>query len=115
MFVYNKEKELFECEISGIEFVCEEEFAGCEEYAINLADAYLDKIDKIVDFMISEEIETYFGEMTPDKLISALGKPQIDVGRSLITYLEHTLDSIHIIEIEFSGVFEKMLYMTIDG
>ena len=115
MFVYNEEKELFECEINGIEFVCEEEFVGCEHYATKLADAYWSKIDKIAEFMIAEEIELYFGKLTSEKIIKSLGNPQIDVGRSVIRYLEHTLDSIHIIEIEFMGVFEEMLYMIIDG
>ena len=45
----------------------------------------------------------------------SLGKPQIDIQRNIITYLDHTLDQMHIIDVEFDGIFDRFYYTTIDG
>jgi hypothetical protein len=45
----------------------------------------------------------------------SLGKPTIDLDMCRLSYIEHTLDDVHIIDVEFSGVFEKLLCSAIDG
>lgn len=39
----------------------------------------------------------------------------INLDNNRLSYLEQTLDDIHIIDVEFDGIFEKLYYVSIDG
>ena len=56
-----------------------------------------------------------FGVSDTDIIQKALGKPQIDLDRSMIVYCEQTLDDIHIISVEFGELFTEFYYASIDG
>ena len=56
-----------------------------------------------------------FGITNPDVIANSLGKPSIDLDRGTLTYLEHTMDSLHIIEMEFDGIFTAFYNSCIDG
>ena len=114
MFTLNENNE-YEAEINGIKFVCESVEEGFEETAANIAKVYESKLDSIAHFMIQEGISDFFGELTPQKIIKSLGKPTIDLGRYLVTYLEHALDDEHIIEFEYDGLLDELFYLNIDG
>lgn len=115
MFEFNEESELFEVELQGVRVVCDELFDGCEESAKELAACYDKKLPEIAAYMLSEDIEAYYGKLSVETIVANLKTPQIDVGRCLLTYLEHTLDDMHIIEIEFDGVMDEFLSMSING
>lgn len=115
MFKYNEGDQVFAQEINGIFFVCDELFYDCQKYAESLAKIYDEKTDDIALYMLDNDIEAYFGKQSIQTVKESLGKPMIDIGRCTLSYLEHTFDSVHIIEIEFDGLFEKFLCITIDG
>ena len=64
---------------------------------------------------VAAEIIGGTSDLSAGQLMAALGKPQIDLDRNVITYLEHTLDDVHIFEVEFQGMLEEFLYVSIDG
>lgn len=114
MFTLNENNE-YEAEINGIKFVCEDFEEDYEETAAQIAEIYESKLDSIAQFMLDEGISDFFGELTPDKIIESLGTPTIDLERFLVTYLEHTLDEVHIIEFEYDGILDEFFYLNIDG
>lgn len=114
IFIYDEEENTYTAKIDGIEFICEEKKPEFEETAPALAKAYREELPQIVAFMM-DDITDFFGDITEDKLTDALGTPQIDLDREVITYLEHTLDDVHIIEIEYGGLFEEFYGVSIDG
>lgn len=114
MFALNEYNE-YEAEISGIKFVCEAPDKSLEETASAIAEIYESKLNSIAEFMIEEGISDCYGELTPEKIISSLGKPVIDLDRCLITYLEHTLDDIHIFDVEYDGLLDEFFYFSING
>lgn len=114
MFEYDEKYEEYSAEINGVKIVCEEVMVGYEEQAIRLAESYSRRLTDIAEFMLPDIVEMY-GEMTRDDLIKKLGKPEIDLDGNMLSYFEHTLDEMHIIEMEFEGDFEKLFYLAIDG
>ena len=62
-----------------------------------------------------DEIVSFYGEMSEEDVIKALGIPTIDLDNDIITYTEHTLDDIHVIDVEFRGIFDEILETRIDG
>lgn len=113
-FNYDEDSEMFRGELSGVIFVCEDIEDGYEESARKLAESYGQKLPEIADFILPD-IREMFGGVTKEKLTESLGRPLIDLDSGLLTYLDHTLDNTHIIEIEFSGIFDKFLSISIDG
>ena len=87
-FVYDENNDYYKMEINGIEFVCDS---------------------------IHSDIKEMFGITNPDVIANSLGKPSIDLDRGTLTYLEHTMDSLHIIEMEFDGIFTAFYNSCIDG
>lgn len=65
--------------------------------------------------MIDEGISDFFGNLSPEKIIKALGTPVVDLNKGTVTYLEHTFDDVHIIEFEFTGLLDELFYRNIDG
>ena len=114
MFTLNDNKE-YEAEIGGITFVCEAPDKNLEETAAEIARIYESKLNSIAEFMIEEGICDCYGELTSEKIISSLGKPVIYLERCVITYLEHTLDDIHIFDVEYGGLLDEFFYFSING
>lgn len=56
-----------------------------------------------------------FGDISEDDLAEALGTPLIDLDREVVTYLEQTLDDIHIIDVEYGGLLNEFYEVAIDG
>lgn len=105
---------MYAVQLNGVLFECEEVEAGYEESAKCLADNYEAKLTKIAEFMLPDLTQIY-GDMSSETLINALGMPLINLDRETLTYLEHTLDDEHIIELEFNGILEEFFYLSIDG
>ena len=66
---------------------------------------------------LRQEVDVPISTVTHDveAIKNSLGKPLIDLDRCVLSYLEHTFDGIHIIDVEFDGVFDRLLYSSIDG
>lgn len=56
-----------------------------------------------------------FGDISEEDLAEALGTPLIDLDREVVTYLEQTLDDIHIIDVEYGGFLNEFYKVAIDG
>ena len=113
-FTYHEEEENYIAEINGIQFVCEDVMPEFEETALALADVYQEKLPEIAAFLL-DDMEEMFGDISVEELTEALGMPQIDLDREVISYLEHTLDDCHIIDVEYGGVLEEFYEAVIDG
>ncbi len=113
MFHYSEEDGAYLAELDGIEFTCEEPSEECEALARVLAGRYEERLPDLAEFIL-EEAGGIFGPLTAEELTIHLGKPQIDLDRSCVTYLEQDLDD-HILEVEFEGELEEFLYFTMDG
>ena len=101
-FVYDENNDYYKMEINGIEFVCDSIHSDYEKHAVELAQAYEKRLPDIVDYLMPD-IKEMFGITNPDVIANSLGKPSIDLDRGTLTYLEHTMDSLHIIEMEFDA------------
>lgn len=114
LFAFDEEEGVYNAKIDGVEFVCEKAAPEFEKTASALAQAYQKKLPQIVAFMM-DDITDMFGDITEDELTAALGIPQIDLDREMITYFEHTLDDSHIIDVEYGGLFDEFYGVSIDG
>lgn len=114
LFVYDEGNDEYRAEINGIVFVCENYQIQYDKVASALAKAYEHKLDLMIQFMLPD-IVAMFDINDIEKIKLLLGKPYIDVERSILTYLENQFDHIHIIDIEFVGIFDEFLYCSIDG
>lgn len=114
IFVLNKEDNTYAATIDGVEFVCEEATPEFERIAPALAQAYQEKLPRLIESMM-DDVTEMFGFITADELKDALGTPQVDLDRDVVTYFEHTLDDGHIIEVEFGGMFDEIYEVSIDG
>lgn len=114
LFLFDEDQNVYSAKIDGVELVCEEATPEFEKAAPVLAQAYKDKLPEIVAFMM-DDITDIFGDMTEDQLTDALGVPQIDLDREVITYFEHTLDDSHVIDVEYGGLLDEFYEVSIDG
>ena len=114
IFVFDENNDTYVTTINDITFVCEQYNANYDQLAQQLANAYEKKISFIIDFMLPD-IKAMFDIDDKEIIKQSLGKPQTDIQRNVITYLEHTLDQMHIIDVEFDGIFDCFYYTTIDG
>lgn len=113
MFILNSDDE-YQLDIAGIIFVCESVEEDYELRAKRIALCYKDKLPQIANYML-KDIKQCYGEISCEDLIASLGTPLIDLTRNTLTYLEHKLDSVHILEIEFGGDLDEFFYFSIDG
>lgn len=61
------------------------------------------------------DIEEMFGINNVEIIKNSLGNVLIDLDNNKLSYLEQTLDDMHIIDVEFDGIFEKFYDVSIDG
>lgn len=113
MFRYSQEEGAYLAELNGIEFLCEEPSEELEEEAERLAALYKDCLPGLIRFML-EELDGVYGPLTAEEFTARLGRPQIDLDRSCVVYLEHDFDG-HILEVEFEGELEEFLYLSMNG
>ena len=115
-FHYDEEQKAYLCEYKGIVLSndAEPDENLCNK-AVTLAENYISHLDEIIEFMLPD-LEEIYGEVTEETVKAKLGKPRIDLGRYLVTYLEQSFDGIHIFEFEFMDEeFEALENFTIDG
>ena len=113
LFRYDEKKKLI-AEINGIKFTCNELKQEYEELAIKISKVYANKFPNLIEYII-DDINDMFGKISKEELMNSLGTPLIDLDTETITYLEQTLDDIHIIEVEFSGILDEFHEICIDG
>lgn len=115
-FAYNGESERFECDFKGIVFAVDQEPDDNDKNNVRLfAQNYAAHLDKIVKFMLPD-LKDVYGKVTAKDVKAKLGKPRIDLGRYLVTYLEQTFDGEHIFEFEFmDDEFDELENFVIDG
>jgi hypothetical protein len=82
--------------------------------------AYPEKIDEITEYLSQDEgIKIFFNSPSKEEIAAKLNEPSIRVfpeyNYGIISYLNHELDNIHIIDIEFDGVLERFTEVSIDG
>ncbi len=61
------------------------------------------------------DIEEMFEINDVEIIRNSLGNPLIALDNNRLSYLEQTLDDIHIIDVEFDGIFENFYEVSIDG
>ena len=116
-FTYRDDYGYFVAEVDGVLLCCDEVQEGYNRKALEFAAAYKQKLPDIAAFML-DEVCLMYGEMSVQELIDALGTPLISIHGTdgdVISYLEHTLDDYHIIDVEFSGLFEQFDYISFNG
>lgn len=88
-------------------------------FAKRVASAYSSKLPVIVEHLLSDDgFQIFFPNVTAEDLPTALGQPTIKVSAGkygIISYINQTLDDMHIIDIEFSEVIEQLSDVNIDG
>lgn len=114
IFIHDDKYDEFYAELNGIKFVCEKVEDNYEQLAKDLSDTCESKISDIVNFILPD-INEIFGVSDTSIIQKALGKPQIDLDKSMIVYCEQTLDDVHIISVEFDGLFTDFYLTSIDG
>lgn len=114
VFNFDEKNKQYKAIINNIIFVCKEIKPQCEQYAKDLANNYDKKILDIIKYMLSD-IEEMFGINDVEIIRNSLGNPLIDLDNNRLSYLEQTLDDMHIIDVEFDGIFEKFYDVSIDG
>ncbi|MCH5200933.1 MAG: hypothetical protein J1F60_08220 [Oscillospiraceae bacterium] len=114
LFNFSEEEQAYTAKIDSVEFICEEVSDGYEETAREIAEVYEDKLPELAE-LILDEVGDIFGDITAQDVADALGTPQIDLDRNTVTYLDQTLDDIHIIEVEYEGILDDLLGVSMDG
>jgi len=114
MFVHDEKYDEFVAELNGIKFVCGKVEDNYEQLAKDLANTYEEKLLDIVNFLLPD-LSEMFGVSDVEIIQKKLGKPQIDLDKGMIVYCEQTLDDVHIVSVEFSGLFTEFYYTSIDG
>lgn len=114
LFTYDEGNDIYQVQLNGIRFITQNVNDDIETFTKQLADQYFNRLNDIISF-IQDDIKAMYDIDDPIVIQSSLGIPEIDVERCIITYLHHTFDQCHIIDVEFSGVFDEFLYTSIDG
>lgn len=122
MFIYDKKHNQYVAKINNIEFCIDKLPTEMElVYITTISNCYEENLYKIANYMLKDNsFKEFFNcnNMLAQELIEKLNTPTITIiNENLvnITYCNHTLDNIHIISLEFMGVFEKLAYLSIDG
>ena len=114
IFSSDEKNRQYKAIINNITFVCEEIKSEYEQYAKDLANNYDKKLLDIIQYMLSD-IEEMFGINDIEIIKNSLGNALIDLDNNRLSYIEQTVDGMHIIDVEFDGIFEKFYYVSIDG
>ena len=80
--------------------------------------SYPQKLSEIAEFLSQDEgIRIFYNSPSKEEIIAKLNEPSFFIfdGGGVLSYCNHELDYVHVIDVEFSGVLEKFLYVSIDG
>ena len=114
LFNFDEEEQAYTAEIDKVKFICEEVQEGYEDAAREIAEVYEDKLPELAEFILAD-VEELFEDITASDVMEALGEPLVDLDRETVTYLNHTLDDIHLIEVEYEGILDDLLGVSLDG
>lgn len=118
MFAFNGEFDEYSAEIDGLLFLSEaseEDAPDLAEQARALAEAYRANERRIMEFITGDDhFIAFFGEIDPDEAREALETPMIDLDLEQVSYMGG-FDDDHMISFEYVGLFEELLYISIDG
>ena len=114
LFNFDDEEQAYTAEIDKVRFICEEVQEGYEDAAREIAEVYEDKLPELAEFILAD-VGDIFGDITVEDVMDSLGAPQIDLDRETVVYLDHKLDDIHIIEVEYEGILDDLLGVSMDG
>ena len=114
IFNFDEKNKQYKLIINNITFICKEVKPEYEQYVKDLVNNYDKKILDIIQYMLSD-IEEMFGINNVEIIKNSLGNALIDLDNNRLSYLEQTLDDMHIIDVEFDGIFEKFYGVSIDG
>ena len=121
-FIFNKTSYLsfYECEINGFKLQINKEDFTEEELVFSgkLLDLYSENLTKIIDACVKSETFKYcYPDEDVHSIDEKLGKPIIRRfgNLSVLTYTEHELDADHLLDIEIEGLYDEILYISIDG
>lgn len=114
VFKYEDQYRAYITRIDDVLVCCREVQTDYGQKAQEYVKAYKERLQSLSEY-IYEEISPIYGEMPLGDLMCALGTPMIDMDRGIISYLATSLDSEHIIEVEFGGILDKFFRVSVDG
>ena len=115
MFTFNDEHDCYAAELDGLVFLSEKDVPGLDERARELAAAYRENERRIMEFITSDDhFIAFFGRHDPDEAREVLGVPMLDLDLEQVSYTGG-FDDCHRVSFEYGGLFEELMYISIDG
>lgn len=114
MFDYDESIQEYSAEIRGIKFISEEVNEYTEDMAMELAKAYYDKYDSIIEFIVGHMLDTY-PDIKAEGIEENIGKSLIDMDTKQLVIPYRSSLFIHYLTVEFTGLFDKLSYFSMDG
>ena len=105
----------FRYEAENLIFEWDKEPENVEETVKPMIEAYKKNLNHIAE-EIFKEVKDIFSVQSVEQVVEKLGRPTIYAENGMITYCEHTMDDVHIIDVEFADDnFSKVQFVSIDG
>lgn len=105
----------FEYEAENLIFKWNKEPENVEEIVKPMIEAYKKNLNHIAE-EIFKEVKDIFGVQSVEQVTQKLGRPIIDVENGIVSYCKHTMDDVHIIDVEFSDDnFSEIQFVSING
>lgn len=106
----------YEARVGGIRFVCDELPPDAEATVEAFAARYQNGgYAALCDYLIEAGIGEEFPGLDTSRLRFLLGDPIVSLDRQTVTYADHRLDDDSILVVEYEGMLERFLDMTVDG
>lgn len=87
-------------------------------YEEKIWQVYPEKIAEIAEYLVLDEsMRLFFNNLSKEEIIAKLNEQSLRTfgDNGILTYYNHSLDDIHIIDLEFDDILEKFLGVSIDG
>ena len=87
-------------------------------FAEKIWQVYPEKLSEIAQYLSQDEsMRTFYNSPSKEEIIEKLKEPSLKVfdDCGILTYCNHGFDDVHVIDLEFDGVLEKFLEVSIDG
>ena len=115
MFSFDGEFDRYSAELDGLLLLVDEVTPESEEQARALAKAYRENERRIMEFITDDDhFIAFFGKHDPDEAREVLETPMIDLGLEQVSYMGG-FDDCHMVSFEYGGLFEELMYLSIDG
>ncbi|MDR2903534.1 MAG: hypothetical protein LBU77_03390 [Clostridiales bacterium] len=116
-FTYDKQDKEYRAVLNGIEiFIHADEFSdSLIAMAEKIVAVYPKKVETIAEMVAKD---TPFDKtFTAKEIAEKLDLPvlMMDEQGGCLTYAEHTLDDVHVIDVEFGGILDQIYEVGIDG